>query len=50
MGKPSELYSEVSQDGKLFYHVENFLGCVEQSADILMMRHEDHFIEKIVLG
>jgi hypothetical protein len=26
MGKPSELYSEVSQDGKLVYHPEIFLG------------------------
>jgi hypothetical protein len=27
---------------------KNFLGWVEQSEDILMLRHEDHFIEKIV--
>jgi hypothetical protein len=26
MGKPSELYSEVSQDGKLVYHLEIFWG------------------------
>jgi hypothetical protein len=26
MGKPLELYSKVSQDGKLVYHPENFLG------------------------
>jgi hypothetical protein len=26
MGKPSELYSEVSQDGKLVYHPEIFFG------------------------
>jgi hypothetical protein len=48
MGKPSELYSEVSQDGKLVYHPKIFLGWVEQSANILMLRHEDHFIEKMV--
>jgi hypothetical protein len=48
MGKPSELYSEVSQDGKLVYHPEFFLGWVVQSTDILMLRHEDHFIEKMV--
>jgi hypothetical protein len=48
MGKPSELYFEVYQDGKLIYHPEIFLGSVEQSVDILMLRHEDHFIEKMV--
>jgi hypothetical protein len=48
MGKPSEVYSEVSRDGKLVYHPEIFLGWVEQSADILMLRHEDHFISKMV--
>jgi hypothetical protein len=26
MGKPSELYFEVSRDGKLVYHLEIFLG------------------------
>jgi hypothetical protein len=26
MEKPSELYSEVSQDGKLVYHPEFFFG------------------------
>jgi hypothetical protein len=26
MGKPSELYCEVSQDGKLVYHPEFFFG------------------------
>jgi hypothetical protein len=26
MGKPSELYSEVSRDGKLVYHPEIFFG------------------------
>jgi hypothetical protein len=46
MGKPSELYSEVSQGGKLVYHVDFFSGRVEQSVNILMLRHEDHFIEK----
>jgi hypothetical protein len=25
-----------------------FFGWVEQSADILMLRHEDHLIEKMV--
>jgi hypothetical protein len=48
MGKSSELYSKVSQDGKLVYHLEIFLGRVEQFIDILMLRHEDHFIEKMV--
>jgi hypothetical protein len=48
MEKPSELYSGVSQDGKLVYHLKIFLGWVEQSEDILMLRQEDHFIEKIV--
>jgi hypothetical protein len=48
MGKPSELYSEVFRDGKSVYHIEIFSGWVEQSADILMLRHEDHFIEKMV--
>jgi hypothetical protein len=48
MGKSSELYSEVSRDGKRVYHPEIFSGWVEQSADILMLRHEDHFIEKMV--
>jgi hypothetical protein len=48
MVKPSELYSEVSQNGKLVYHLEFFSGLVEQSADILILRHEDHFIEKMV--
>jgi hypothetical protein len=48
MGKPSELYSKVSRDGKLVYHPEIFLGWVEQSVDILMLRHEDHFIEKMI--
>jgi hypothetical protein len=48
MGKPSELYSKVSRDGKLVYHLEIHLGGVEQSVDILMLRHEDHFIEKMV--
>jgi hypothetical protein len=48
MGKPSKLYSEVSRDGKLVNHPKIFLGGVEQSADILMLRHEDHFIEKMV--
>jgi hypothetical protein len=48
MGKPSKLYSEVSQDGKLVYHPEFFSSWVEQSADILMLRHEDDFIEKMV--
>jgi hypothetical protein len=48
MGKPLELYSEVSRDGKLVYHPEIFSGCVERSVDILMLRHEDHFIEKMV--
>jgi quinolinate synthase len=48
IGKPSELYSEVSRDGKLIYHPEIISGWVEQSTDILMLRHEDHFIEKMV--
>jgi hypothetical protein len=48
MGKPSELYFEVSRDGKLVDHPELFSGLVEQSAEILMLRHEDHFIEKMV--
>jgi hypothetical protein len=48
MGKPSELYSEVSRDGKLVYHLEIFSGFVEQSAHILLLRHEDHVIETIV--
>jgi hypothetical protein len=48
MEKTSELYSEVSRDGKLVYHPEIFLGRVEQFADILMLRDEDHFIEKMV--
>jgi hypothetical protein len=48
MGKPSELYSEVSRGGKQVYHPTIFLGWVEQSADTLMLRHEDHFIEKMV--
>jgi hypothetical protein len=48
MGKPSELYSEVSRDGKLVYHPEIFSGRVEQSTDVMMLRHEDHFIEKMV--
>jgi hypothetical protein len=48
MGKPSELYYEVSGDGKLVYHPKIFSGWVEQFADILMLRHEDHFIEKTV--
>jgi hypothetical protein len=48
MGKPLELYSEVSRDGKLVYHSKIFLGWVEYSVDILMLRHEDHFIKKIV--
>jgi hypothetical protein len=26
MGKPSKLYSEVSQDGELVYHLEIFFG------------------------
>jgi hypothetical protein len=48
MGNPSKLYSEVSRDGKLVYHPEIFLGCVEQPVNILMLRHEDHSIEKMV--
>jgi hypothetical protein len=48
MGKPPELYSKVSRDGKLVYHPEIFSGCVEQFADILMLGHADHFIEKMV--
>jgi hypothetical protein len=48
MGKPLELYYEVSQDGKVVYHQEIFLRYVKQSVDILMLRHEDHFIEKMV--
>jgi hypothetical protein len=48
MGKPSELYSKVSGDGKLVYHLEIFSDQVEQSTDILMLRHEDHIIEKMV--
>jgi hypothetical protein len=48
MGKPSKLYSKVSQDQKLVYHPEIFSGWVKQSTDILMLRHEDHFIEKMV--
>jgi hypothetical protein len=48
MGKPSELYSEVSRDGKYVYHQEIFLGRGEQFVDILMLRHEDHFIGKMV--
>jgi hypothetical protein len=46
MGKPLELYSKVSQGGKLVYNPEIFSGRLEQSADILMLRHEYHFIEK----
>jgi hypothetical protein len=45
MGKPSELYSEISGDGKLIYHLEFFF---RQSTDILMLRHEDYYVEKIV--
>jgi hypothetical protein len=48
MGKPSKLYYEVSWDGKLVYHLEFFSGWVKQSGDILMLRHEDHFIETMV--
>jgi hypothetical protein len=48
MGKPSKLYYEVSRNGKLVYHPEFFSGWVEQSANILMLRHEDHFIQKMV--
>jgi hypothetical protein len=48
MGKPSELYSEVSRDGKPVYDPKIFSGRVKQSADILMLRQEDHFIEKMV--
>jgi hypothetical protein len=48
MGKPSKLYSEVPRDGKLVYHLEILSGRVDQSMIILMLRHEDHFIEKMV--
>jgi hypothetical protein len=48
MGKPSDLYSDVSQDEKLVYHPKSFSGLVEQLSNILMLRHEDQFIEKIV--
>jgi hypothetical protein len=48
MEKPSELYSEISRDGKLVYHPEFFLGLVEQFTNILILRYEDHFTEKMV--
>jgi hypothetical protein len=48
MGKPSKLYSGVSRDGKPVYHPKIISGSVKQFADILMLRHEDHFIEKMV--
>jgi hypothetical protein len=48
MGKPLELSSEVSRDGEPVYHPEIFTSLVKQSVDILMLRHEDHFIEQMV--